>query len=441
LTSSDALLARFLALHPKIIDLSLVRIQALLDKMGRPQDRLPPVIHVAGTNGKGSTIAFMRAMLEAAGLRVHVYTSPHLVRFHERIRLGQTGGGLFVGEDVLVEALRHTEAVNNGDPITVFEMTTAVAFHLFATHPADVLLLEVGLGGRFDATNVIDHPAACVVTMIGADHKEYLGDTLAEIAFEKAGIFKKGAPVIIAEQHDAHALQVLISQAERKRASPLWVGGEHFMIREEGGRLVYEDEDRLLDLPLPKLGGRHQYQNAATAIATLRAAGFAEAGSSQIEAGLMNAVWPARMQRLTRGRLVDLTPTGTEVWLDGGHNPDGARVIAQALAEREDSAQAPLVVIMGMLGTKDIHGFLKHFSGLVQRLIAVPVTAQMASLSPDDIMRAAHDMTIPSESAPSVEAAILSLHEINWTHPPRVLICGSLYLAGEVLNANGTLPS
>lgn len=438
MTSSDALLARSLALHPKIIDLSLGRIQHLLEKLGHPQKQLPPVIHVAGTNGKGSTIAFMRAMLEAANLRVHVYTSPHLVRFHERIRIGKRGGGELVSEHALVEALRHTEAVNNGDPITVFEMTTAVAMSLFAENPADVVLLEVGLGGRFDATNVIDRPATCVVTAISDDHKEYLGDTLPKIAFEKAGIFKKGVPAVIAPQHSLDAQSVLIEQAMRYGASSVAIGGESYHVREEGGRLVYEDDDRLLDLPLPALSGRHQYENAATAIAALRSAGFAEAGAKEIETGLLKAVWPARMQRITKGRLVGMMQSGTEIWIDGGHNPDGGRVIAQALAEREDKTQAPLVMIVGMLGTKDAHGFLKNFVDLAQRIIAVPVSTQMASLSPDELINTALDLKFHAEKATSVEAALISLHNVQWPRPPRILICGSLYLAGEALSANGT---
>jgi dihydrofolate synthase / folylpolyglutamate synthase len=438
--SSDALLARFLALHPKIIDLSLTRIERLLQKLERPQDRLPPVIHVAGTNGKGSTIAFMRAMLEAAGLRVHVYTSPHLVRFHERIRIGQRGGGTFVDEAELVETLRHCEAINGGDAITVFEMTTAAALCLFAEHPADVLLLEVGLGGRFDATNVIKAPAACIVTAIGFDHKEYLGETIEKIAFEKAGIFKKNVPVVIAHQHYPEAEQELIAQATRKGSYPASVGGQDFHIHEENGRLVYEDQDRLLDLPLPKLGGRHQYHNAASAIAALRAAGFAEAGSSHIEQGLLSAVWPARLQRLTKGRLVDLAPTDAEIWLDGGHNPDGARVIADALAEREDNLQAPLILIVGMLGTKDTEGFLRPFSGLAQRLIAVPLIGQMAARPPEEVMHIARSVGIPADVSHSVEAALISLQDTRWAHPPRVLMCGSLFLAGDVLSANGTPP-
>src|SRR5689334_18315169 len=326
--SSDALIARFLALHPKTIDLSLGRIQRLLGELGHPERRLPPVIHVAGTNGKGSTIAFMRAILESAGLAVHVYTSPHLVRFHERIRLGRLGGGRYVEEDRLVEALRRCEKVNAGAPITVFEITTAAALLLFSEEPADVLLLEVGLGGRYDATNVVEHPAAAVVTAIGRDHADYLGDTVEQVAVEKAGIFKHGSPAVIAPQDYAEADSVLCAQAEAVGARPILVGGQDFSVHEERGRLVYQDEDGLLDLPRPKLFGRHQLVNAGTAIAALRAAGFGRLDPAAFETGMARVEWPGRLQRLTKGRLPGLMPHGSELWLDGGHNPDGARALA-----------------------------------------------------------------------------------------------------------------
>jgi len=327
MSSSDALIARFLALHPKTIDLSLGRIERLLGRMGSPHRRLPPTIHVAGTNGKGSTIAFMRAILEAAGLVTHVYTSPHLVRFHERIRLGQPGGGRFVEEERLVEALRACETANGSDPITVFEITTAAALLLFAEIPADALLLEVGLGGRCDATNVIDDPAAAVVTSIGYDHAEYLGDTLERIAGEKAGIFKRGCPAVIAPQDYEAADTVLRERAEGAGATPIRVGAQDFSVHEESGRLVYQDEDALLDLPRPRLPGRHQFTNAGTAIAALRAAGFSRLPPDAFERGLSGADWPGRLQRITKGRLPALMPPGTELWLDGGHNPDGGRVL------------------------------------------------------------------------------------------------------------------
>ncbi|MCB5174952.1 bifunctional folylpolyglutamate synthase/dihydrofolate synthase [Microvirga lenta] len=438
--SSDALIARFLALHPKTIDLSLGRIQRLLGELGHPERRLPPTIHVAGTNGKGSTIAFMRAILESAGLAVHVYTSPHLVRFHERIRLGRIGGGQYVGEDRLVEALRRCEKVNAGQPITVFEITTAAAILLFSEEPADVLLLEVGLGGRFDATNVIDHPAAAVVTSIGHDHAEYLGTTLKAIAKEKAGIFKRGCPAVIAPQDYTEADETLRDEAERIGASPLLVGQQDFSVHEEGGRLVYQDEKGLLDLPRPRLVGRHQYINAGTAIAALRAAGFEQFETSAFEAGITRAEWPGRLQRLSKGRLPEIAPQGCELWLDGGHNADGGRVLAAAMADRSERSDAPLVLIAGMLGTKDSEAFFKNFLGLAREVIAVPIPGQIAARPADEVAAIAASVGLTTSTKASVESALASLHDYVWEHPPRILICGSLYLAGEVLAANGTLP-
>ena len=439
--SSDALIARFLALHPKTIDLSLERIARLLSDLGHPERRLPPVIHVAGTNGKGSCIAFMRAILESAGFAAHVYTSPHLVRFHERIRLGQVGGGRFVDEERLVEALRRCEDVNAGQPITVFEITTAAAFVLFAESPADVLLLEVGLGGRVDATNVIDDPAAAVITSIGHDHAEYLGRTIPAVAVEKAGIIKPGCPVVISPQDYLEADVTLRELAERLGAEPAMIGGQDFSVHEERGRLVYQDDKGLLDLPRPKLFGRHQVINAGTAIAALRAAGFGDLETSAFEAGMERVEWPGRLQRITRGRLPGIAPHGSELWLDGGHNADGARALAASMADLEERNAAPLVLVVGMLGTKDSDAFLRHFLGLAREVIAVPVPAQVAARPPDEIAAIAQRIELTATTAPSVEAALASLHDYVWDRTPRVLICGSLYLAGEVLAGNGTPPT
>ena len=439
--SSDALIARFLALHPKTIDLSLERIAQLLADLGHPERRLPPVIHVAGTNGKGSCIAFMRAILESAGFAAHVYTSPHLVRFHERIRLGQVGGGRFVDEVRLVEALRRCEDVNAGRPITVFEITTAAAFVLFAETSADVLLLEVGLGGRVDATNVIDEVAAAVITSIGHDHAEHLGYTVAAVASEKAGIIKPGCPVVIAPQDYLEADATLRERAERLGADPIMIGGQDFSVHEERGRLVYQDEKGLLDLPRPKLFGRHQIVNAGTAIAALRAAGFGDLESAAFEAGMERVEWAGRLQRITRGRLPGIAPHGAEIWLDGGHNPDGARALAASMADLEERNAAPLVLVVGMLGTKDTDAFLRHFLGLAREVIAVPVPAQVAARPPPEIAAIAQRIDLTATTAPGVEAALASLHDYVWDRPPRVLICGSLYLAGEVLAANGTPPA
>ena len=317
----DAILARLTALHPKRIDLSLDRVQRLLAALDHPERKLPPVIHVAGTNGKGSTIAFMRAILEAAGKRVHAYTSPHLVRFNERYRLGAQGEGRLVSDDELSAALEECERANAGAPITVFEITTAVGMLLFARHPADVLLMEVGLGGRLDATNVVDNPLATIITRVAIDHTDFLGDTLDKIAAEKAGILKHGTPAIIAAQA-RDALSAIERQAA-KIGAPLKIAGEDWTATEERGRLVYQDDAGLLDLPAPKLYGRHQFENAGLAIAALRAIKPFKIAPVAYETGMVKADWPARLHRLAQGRLVDLAPTGSELWLDGGHNPDG----------------------------------------------------------------------------------------------------------------------
>src|SRR5471030_2487982 len=369
-TPVEAIVARLNALHPKRIDLSLDRVQRLLAALDHPERKLPPVIHVAGTNGKGSTIAFLRAILEAASKRVHVYTSPHLVRFNERFRLGEAGEGKLVSDQELSAALEECERANAGDPITVFEITTAVGLLLFSRHPADVLLMEVGLGGRLDATNVVDSPLATIVTPISIDHTDFLGDTLEKIAAEKAGIFKQGVPALVAAQN-REVLAVLERQAARLKA-PMKIAGEDWTATEERGRLVYQDDNGLLDLPAPKLYGRHQFENAGTAIAALRASGL-KLPAAAFETGMTRVEWPARMQRLSHGKLPSLLPVESELWLDGGHNADGGRVIAGALADLEERVSRPLVLIIGMLSTKDSEGFLRNFSGLARRLIAIPV--------------------------------------------------------------------
>ncbi len=434
---ADRLMERFLPLHPKKIDLSLGRIERLLGELDHPETRLPPVIHVAGTNGKGSTLAFMRAMLEAAGKAVHVYTSPHLVRFHERIRLAHPGGGRLVDDDTLAEAFELCERVNDGRSISVFEITTAAAFTLFAAHPADYLLLEVGLGGRFDATNVVPAPAATVVTPVSMDHPEFLGRTVEAIAFEKAGILKAGAPAILAEQ-DPAALAVLRRQAERLGVKPI-VGGEDFHCHEEHGRLVYQDENGLLDLPLPRLVGRHQHGNAGTAVATLRRV-EPDLGAEAHEAGLLKADWPARLQPLRRGRLPEVAPDGAELWLDGGHNADGGRVLAEALGEMEERQGRPLILVCGMLSTKDPAAFLIAFKGLAQELLAVPVGGEHSGREAEEIASIARRIGIEAACCAGVEAALRYLAARRWREPPRILITGSLYLAGDVLALNGTLP-
>lgn len=435
--SLDELLAHLFTLHRNKIELSLGRIHRLLAALGSPEQRIGQVIHVAGTNGKGSTIAFMRAILEAAGKRVHVYTSPHLVRFHERIRLGAKGGGQLVGDELLFAALKECEKANQGQPITFFEVTTAAAFKLFSEHPADYVLLETGLGGRFDATNVIAKPAAVVITSISIDHPEFLGSTVDKIAHEKAGILKPGVPAIVSVQHHA-AAGVLERQARRAGAS-LRIYPRDYYWHEEHGRFVFEDKRGLLDLPLPRLPGRHQQQNAATAIAALRTI---EPGlsSASFEAGLARTEWPARLQNLTAGHVVALAPAAAEIWLDGGHNADAGRALAQAVAEFEEKTPRPLVVICGTLMTKDTVGFLEPFKGLAQEILAVPVSADQYAKPAADVAAAAHSAGFPAAICDSVKSALLFLAARDWQTSPRIVIAGSLYLAGEVLALNGTPP-
>jgi dihydrofolate synthase/folylpolyglutamate synthase len=432
MTTLDAIMERLLALHPKRIDLSLGRIERLLAALGGPHRKLPPVIHVAGTNGKGSTVAFLRALLEAGGKRVHAYTSPHLVRINERFRIA----GELVRDDELTAALAECEQANGAAPITVFEIETAAAMLLFSRHAADVTLLEVGLGGRLDATNVVDRPLASVITPVSIDHIDFLGDTLEKIALEKAAIIKPGVPAVVGRQVEG-PLAVITERARELRA-PLHVMGQDWSVHEERGRLVYQDERGLIDLPPPRLFGRHQFDNAGTAIATLRAAEMALPASA-FEDGIGRADWPARMQRLSAGVLTRLIPEGAELWLDGGHNADGGRMAAAALADLEDRVTRPLILIVGMLSTKDPRAFLGNFSGLARRLIAVPIH-QDKTLPADALAAVAAELGMPVDHCGDIETALQLVRGYDLPAPPRILITGSLYLAGEVLAANGTPP-
>ena len=432
------LIARLSALHPDRIDLSLARIQLLLQRLEHPERELAPVIHVAGTNGKGSTIAYLRAILEAAQLRVHAYTSPSLVRINECFRLGRAGGGALVGDEELRAALERCERANAGAPITLFEIETAAAFCLFAQHPADVVLLEVGLGGRLDATNVIESPLAAVIAPVSMDHTEFLGDTLTTIAGEKAAIIKRNVPVICAEQ-SPEAAAIIEAQARRMHA-PLYTAGQEWHVNVERGRLVYQDERGLMDLAAPKLFGRHQFDNAGLAIATLRALDTLKVDAAAYEAGIVGAEWPARMQRLASGALVDQAPPGCEIWLDGGHNAEGGRVVAAALGDLEERVSRPLVVIVGMMANKDAGGFLANFAGLTRHIIAVQVPDREGAMTPDTLADAARRLGMRVETSSGIEAALRSLTRLAYEVPPRILITGSLYLAGHVLAANGTPP-
>jgi dihydrofolate synthase/folylpolyglutamate synthase len=411
-----------MTLHPKVIDLTLGRVERLLAALGNPERRIPPVVHVAGTNGKGSTLAMIRAGLEAGGERVHAYTSPHLARFHERIRLG----GDLIAEDLLTRLLDDCVTANGGEPITFFEITTAAAFLAFARVPADWTLLEVGLGGRLDATNVIARPRLSVITPVSMDHEAYLGDTIAKIAAEKAGIIKRGVPVIVGPQHP-DGLAVIEAQAAATGA-PLWAFGQHWSAAEDRGRLVFQDENGLLDLPLPNLPGPHQVQNAGAAVAALRLLGKGEAAC---EAAVTRADWPARMQRLRRGPLVDMAP-GVELWLDGGHNPAGGAAVAATLA---GLPRRPTHLICGMLNTKDVRGYMAPLAPQVTRLHAVSIPGERNTLPAEATRDAARAAGIDAVTAPSVAAALAAI--AAQAPEARVLICGSLYLAGAILRENG----
>jgi dihydrofolate synthase / folylpolyglutamate synthase len=433
------LIARLSHLHPKRIDLGLERMQRLLQRLDHPERKLPPVVHVAGTNGKGSTVAYLRAILEAAGYRVHAFTSPHLVRLNECYRLGRAGGGVLVDDEELVATLERCEQANAGEPITLFEIVTAAAFDLFARHPADVVLLEVGLGGRLDSTNVIETPIASVISPVSIDHSEFLGNSLQSIAAEKAGIIKRGVPVICASQQ-ADALAE-IERCARRQHAPLYRSGEEWHVSVERGRLVYQDDRGLLDLAAPRLFGRHQFDNAGLAVATLRAIDAFKVEPSAFEAGVLNAEWPARMQRLGSGPLVEQGPPGGEIWLDGGHNAEGGRVAATALGDLEERVSRPLVVIAAMMANKDAGGFLANFAGLTRHIIAVPIPDRDGAMPVDRLMEAARALGMRVESSGSVEAALRAIAKLAYEVPPRILITGSLYLAGHVLSANGTPPN
>jgi len=418
---SDIILERLMSLHPKIIDLVLDRVWRLLAALDHPERRLPPVIHVAGTNGKGSVQAMIRAGLEAGGKAVHAYTSPHLARFHERIRIA----GELITEQALAELLEECEQANSGESITYFEITTCAALLAFARSPADYTLLEVGLGGRLDATNVIERPALTIITPVSLDHQQYLGETLAEIAGEKAGILKRGVTCIVGPQDDA-ALDVIEAKAARLDA-PLLTWGQHWHVAEENGRLVYQDETGLLDLPLPALIGRHQVQNAGIAIAALRHLRFGEA---ECAAAVTDAFWPARLQRLRQGSLVEAAGRA-ELWLDGGHNPAAGEALAEALGRLPER---PTHLICGMLNTKDIGGYLRPLARVAASLHAVSIPGEVNTLSAGQTHAAATAAGIRSTVSDTVVGAI---HDIVATDPGAlILICGSLYLAGNVLREN-----
>lgn len=437
-SAADAAIAVLMENHPKGFDLSLGRITALLEKLGNPHLHLPPVIHVAGTNGKGSTIAFCRALLEAAGLRVHVHTSPHLVNWHERFRLGHEAGGRLVSDGVLREAIDRVSDANGRQPITVFEILSAVTFLLFSEHPADVCLIEVGLGGRFDATNVMPQVAASIITPVAMDHEAFLGDTLAKIAFEKAGIIKQGCPVFVGPQRE-EALAVIEKQAARRRSS-LCMTGQDFHMEEIDGRFLVYHENGLFDLPLPALPGEHQKHNAATALMACMAFcdTFGRAFTNAMaEKAMERVVWPGRMQRLTEGHLVSTLGKGTRLWLDGGHNPHAGAALAATLAPLKRPGERATLVA-GMLNTKDQTGYFESLTDVVDHVVTVPVLSSDAGVDPSQLAETARATGLSAHSSSNLQQALEWIAKTAVTGP--IVIGGSLYLVGDALEANGTPP-
>ena len=424
--SSDAILERLMTLHPKKIDLTLGRTLDLLERLGRPQDRLPPVVHVAGTNGKGSLIAFLRAILEAAGHRVHCYTSPHLVRFNERIRIA----GELIPETQLSQLLGYCEIVNEGRPITYFEITTAAALRAFADTPADILLLECGLGGRFDSTNVVDRPALTAITPVSMDHTQFLGGTLAEITGEKAAIQKPDVTSVIGEQ-SPEAAKVIENQAADTGA-PLHRFGAEWDVSGGAEGLRVRSGAAIRQFSAPALFGPHQLHNAGMAVACVEKLDAFAISNAAIATGLTRAVWPGRLQQLTRGPLVELLPPGWELWLDGGHNAAAGEALATAARDWKDR---PLDIVFGMLNTKDLAAFLRPLAPSVRASASVSIPGEEASLSAVEAAKAARALLLRAVPADDVSASIRSLIE-RADEPGRILICGSLYLAGTILAQN-----
>lgn len=445
--TADRLIEHLMTLHPKGYDLSLGRITNLLERLGNPQHKLPPVIHVAGTNGKGSFTAFSRALLEAEGYKVHVHTSPHLVSWHERFRIGQDGGGQLVEDAIFADAISRVAEANRGEAITVFEILSAVMFVLFSEHPADAVIIEVGLGGRFDATNVIDRPAVSVIMPVSIDHQALLGNTPAEIAFEKAGIIKKRCPVVIGKQPFDDAFDVVEARANELGCATS-VFGQDFMGFEEHGRFAYQDEEGLMDLPKPALMGEHQYANAATAIRAVRDAGF-PISHKGAENAMRKVYWPGRFQPLPEGELAK-SLSGfdenymPEIYVDGGHNSDAAGMLVNIINQLDQREQRPLYLISAMLNTKDPSAFFMKFADLAEYAAILPVTSSDAGIPSDQLSSIVNESGITAESIANIGAAlekIAAIHTANYSDKaPRILICGTLYLVGDVLSANGTPP-
>ena len=429
LRDSDAILKRLMALHPKVIDLSLGRIEKLLEHLGNPERNLPPTIHVAGTNGKGSLIAFLRAILEAAGYRVHVYTSPHLVNFNERIRLA----GELIEDEALSNILEECEKFNAGHPITFFEITTAAAFLSFSRTDADVVLLETGLGGRLDATNVIARPVLTIITPISLDHQQFLGNTLSEIITEKLGILKPGVPCIAAKQ-ERREEKKFCKWVDEAGVS-LSLEGKNWSVRKTKNGMAFDSivdgVKTSRDFPTPSLSGAHQLRNAGLAIAALdRLIGF-DVNDSAIALGLRSAQWPARLQRLTSGPLVEKLPDFWELWLDGGHNGAAGKVLAKHARSWRDR---PIHMIFGMLNSKNPEDFLAPLEGRLGLFRGIAIPDEANSMSAWEVTEVALNLRMDGAVAGSVEAALEDI--VSHKEAARVIIAGSLYLAGTILREN-----
>jgi len=437
---TDALIEHLSQFHPRGYDLSLGRIRDLLKKLGNPQGRLPPVFHVAGTNGKGSTIANLRAILEAASYSTHAHTSPHLVNYHERYRLGHDKNcnrksGNLVSDDMLAEVLQRVADANDRAKITVFELLAAAMFVLFAEQPADYAVVEVGLGGRFDATNVIDTPLISIITTISLDHQSHLGSTLGKIAFEKAGIIKPGRPVVFGPQSD-EARRVLEEIASSNNC-PMMIAGQDFDFYEEAGRFIYQDNDGLLDLPMPGLLGTYQLANSATAIAATRLANI-KISEQAFDNAMGNIYWPGRFERLPSGTITGLFDKQVEIWIDGGHNESAGEVIARELVRLNSQHRKNLTMICAMLKSKNPGAYFSHFKDLAPKVITVPVSGTQHGFDATELAEISRNTGLETNSCSSLQEAILLAGQYNQNS--RILFSGTLYLVGEVLAANGTVP-
>ena len=430
----DRILERLLKLHPKLIDLSLSRLKKLLDSLGNPEENLPPIIHVAGTNGKGSTVATLAAIYKSAGYRVHIYTSPHLVRFTERIVVS----GSEISKNYLEELLIECEDANNGENITFFEITTAAAMLAFSRNPADLLLLEVGLGGRFDATNVIETPTLSVITPVSMDHQDFLGKTIDEIAFEKAGILKPSVPAIIGPQTN-EALNVIKRRA-LELGSSAYIFGEDWNISPANNQLIFKMGSKSSIVPRPNLLGNHQIQNAGCALASIKLLnGQFPVSPQEIDMGLVSINWPARLQKLKEGNLIENLLEDVEIWIDGGHNQDAAKAIASTLRDwRTASPEISIHMVFGALNNRCPGNFLQYFTNVIDTIRAVDIPGETNALSALEIETAARECGLKAYPAKGISPAITDIIS-NSSGKRRILICGSLYLAGAVLRKNNYL--